>query len=468
MVIRNLSKLVPVGLQDEEQAIYDNEQNPDENKTAQLNALQALFNAPSNELLGLPNAPSNYVENAPTNPIELPKSDYVQQENAQPELPKLAGIKQKANKLAELRSRKSEPASEEAPVQKNVDLADKELEDAQSQSNQNRMLALLTKIGQNIGTSIANKDATIGKGIDSDNEVIDELVKSAGSPVEQLKTKRDQYQKMLENRKLQMEQDPNSQDSIAARDLYRSMGGKVDDTASASDLEGSLKYLQQKYSMDEARRNRAEAAKERAIMQGDRETAKKLSLMKAWEDKIVGNEDFKMYSSLSASENAIDQYIADPQAAKNNPYAAFQTIMGTLKPLQGDMSVMRESDLAVFMKKFGTFNNAEEAMKNFGGETKITDPKFLALAKKAIKVAKISREKNLKPFAQQVSKLGDIDPSLKDYMNDTILNIAKSGSLTSEQSSGKLSDQDKAAIEWAKANPNDDRAKKILQMHGVK
>lgn len=307
---------------------------------------------------------------------------------------------------------------------------DVEMEAAQEAARKNTLMSQLLLAAQGVGQGLIQTTGADAKF--SDSPIVKNLMESADSPITDLKSKREQYEVMLKNKELKDMSDPNSDISRAARDLVKSMGASVEDGATAMQLNKMIPYLQQKYAVEESRKNRIEAAKERAMAAGDRDFARKLEVMKRWEDKVIGTDSYKLLQSIRDSENTIDQYMAQPQAVKNNPYAAFQTIMGTLKPLQGDTSVMRESDLAVFMKKFGTFQNAEEAIKNIGGDTVITSPKFLQLAKRALTVARQAREKTLKPYAEQVQKLGAIDPRLNDYMNESLSNITKTGTSDSK------------------------------------
>jgi hypothetical protein len=203
-------------------------------------------------------------------------------------------------------------------------MGDEEFDKAQSQFEQNKKDAMLSDIASKIGTALANQHATIGSGIkDSMADINKQAMEQAASPLEALKAKREQYKKLVENRTLAKSQDATSAESVAARELYRSMGGKADDSATASDLDQSLKYLQQKYSVDEAKRARlmqyqlmAEAKKEAL---NNKLSTKDATELDKYTNVITGNSrGAEQFKNLNARMNGVGQAMALINAHKKD------------------------------------------------------------------------------------------------------------------------------------------------------
>ncbi len=338
-------------------------------KKDDLNNLSALSS--NEDFLGLNKSPDNLVEAQPTS-VQKPNKDlatlnsneeflglnktpdnYVMQNSGVAKLSDALGITKPSLDLNEVSPDLSQDDSDNAqqaisnikavipqlntpsvskktletpkvPAMKAPSSGDEEFDAAQQAADENRKNAMILSAVSKIGTALANQNNTMAPDIKNSMEDVNkELLAQASSPLEALKAKREQYKKLIENRMLAKSQDPSSPESIAARELYRSMGGKVDDTATASDLDNSLKYLQQKYSVDEAHRSRmmqyqmmAEAKKEAlANKLNDKDKAD----LDKFTNVITGNSrGAEQFKNLNARMNGVGQALALIQAHKVN------------------------------------------------------------------------------------------------------------------------------------------------------
>lgn len=233
----------------------------------------------------------------------------------------------------------------EEPV-KSDRLEDTEYEDASEKARQDKLYAMLNSISSKFGDSVANVGASIGSGTkDNFGDVNQELVKNADSPLSALKMKREQYEAMIKNKRSREMNDPKSVASKSYQDLYRSLGGKVTGNETASELEEPIKYAQQKYSVDESKKNRA---LQLAMMKESKSQAsdmKKESFIKDIRKEVVSSAAYKTALQGRRINEMLMKFNENPTG-----YSDYGTLMGALKALQGDESVIREAELKMGMQ----------------------------------------------------------------------------------------------------------------------
>ena len=238
----------------------------------------------------------------------------------------------------------TKPASDsKMESDKEDSLKDTEFEQALAQTQQNKGSAMLMAALGKLGTAIANK-GSVGGGIqDNFKDTADTLAKQAEDPIRMLETKREQFAKLISNKEQKELADPNSAVSKAARDLIKDMGGNVADTATAMQLKNVLPYLQQKFAVEEARKNRAmqmELMKQNKI---EKQEDKDLMFAKALEDKIQGLDAVKSFSQTEIASNTLDQIASLPPNKQNaqQQVAALYSFVKILDP----NSVVREGEI---------------------------------------------------------------------------------------------------------------------------
>jgi len=222
-------------------------------------------------------------------------------------------------------------------------LKDNEFEQALAQTQQNKGNALLMAALGKLGTAIANQ-GSVGGGIqDNFKDTADTLAKQAEDPIKMLETKREQFAKLISNKEQKELADPNSAVSKAARDLIRDMGGNVADSATAMQLKNVLPYLQQKFAVEEARKNRAMQMEIMKQSKAEKQEDKDLMFAKALEDKIQGLDAVKSFSQTEIASNTLDQIASLPPNKQNaqQQVAALYSFVKILDP----NSVVREGEI---------------------------------------------------------------------------------------------------------------------------
>lgn len=180
--------------------------------------------------------------------------------------------------------------------------------------------------------------------------------------IEQAKSIPDDYLKEVQFEK----EDPNSAMSKGYRDIAKSLGFNVIGSASASDLERIIPQMSNIYNQKQAQQARAEQAAldrearaeqramQMAMMSQNKELAKAAKEEATLEKRIdsarkeldAGTIQKAKQSYLTAKriEQSIAQFAKDPSG-----YSDYATLMGGLKTLQGDESVVRETEIRLGM-----------------------------------------------------------------------------------------------------------------------
>ena len=176
--------------------------------------------------------------------------------------------------------------------------------------------------------------------------------------MEQARSIPDQYLKEVQFEK----EDPNSAMSKGYRQLASSMGFDIQGTASAADLERLMPQLSNIYNQQEAHKARADQNRENrasrreelqmrlAAMKEQKKTAKsdkEERFVQSLRKELTAGQMGKMYGNYATANrmgSAIEQFAKDPGAYKD-----YATLMGGLKALQGDDSVVREAEVRLGM-----------------------------------------------------------------------------------------------------------------------
>lgn len=304
---------------------------------------------------------------------------------------------------------------------KTIDLEDNEFKQAQKQSADNQFYALLNRISGKLGTSIANLGATQGPGVqNSMDDVNESLQKTATTPLEMLKAKRNQYEEMLKNKRSMQMSDPSSSASKTYRELYSSLGGKVAGDETAAELEELIKYAQQRHSVEEAKKDRRFNREQARDSKLEREEGNKLAFAKSIEDKILSLDSVKSYEKIKTSSETLN-YLSNLPASKQtaaNQTAALYEFIKALDP----NSVVREGEVKLLGEARNLPDSVQAKLQKFSNVGAVLTPQeikdlanFVNSKLNFAKVAATSATKNYRELA----KAKGVDKYLTYQFNDS-------------------------------------------------
>jgi hypothetical protein len=233
------------------------------------------------------------------------------------------------------------------------------LQQAQQDDNQSRLVNNLLRAGTTIGAAIA--------GVKPDYSGVDELQKqvSGVSQVQQL-MKTEQAQRQLNDDKSL--RDPNSAVSKQMRAALVQAGMPVNEKISAQNLKDMgvniYNILGQKQAAEIAARARIDA---RGLNEEDRQKRFVQSLRKELVTGTIG----KQYSNYLQSERigkALVEFRKNPSGYKD-----YATLMGGLKALQGDESVVREAEVRMGRQAASLIDTAINSVEKLKSGKMLTD-----------------------------------------------------------------------------------------------
>lgn len=166
---------------------------------------------------------------------------------------------------------------------------DDELAAAQQKASNANFLNTLLAAGGRLGTSIAQMGST-NKIENGYEDLYNKNIKDSNAPVESLLQKRQQLDVLMKQADEKEKQDPTSDTSLAAKQLYAMYTKKeAPKSATAHSLEKVLPLLEAKYKADlihEDNMNKAETLKMQKSMMGDQKQQQELD---KFSEKITGN-----------------------------------------------------------------------------------------------------------------------------------------------------------------------------------
>lgn len=279
----------------------------------------------------------------------------------------------------------------------------------------------------------------------------------------------DEYLKEVQFEK----EDPNSPMSQGYRNLARSMGFNIQGTASAADLERLMPQLANIYNQEQAQESRAQMAKEnresrlaelqmrlaaavdmKKSAKDDKQDRFVQSLRKEATAGSLGKM-FNNYNTALRMGNALEQFAKDPGAYKD-----YATLMGGLKALQGDDSVVREAEVRLGMSATSLGNKIQNwTDRMISGKS--LQPEQRAEMVQAVKILSETARKQyadaVQPILKQAQESG-IDPNL----------IFSEGTFKESKAIKKMSQKlDPKVDQFAKQHQLDyNQALKILKARG--
>ena len=285
------------------------------------------------------------------------------------------------------------------------------------------------------------KNAT---GLDQKNSLIDELRKKGDRGVKDL-------QDRVENQK----NDPQSTMSKAYRAQFESIGIKFKGTPSAADLEKQFPIAAVRYNAEENRK----ARKDEMVMKAATMTEEKQKVRTERNDRFIqglrkeatsgqAGKAYENYAIAERMSESIAEFSKDPSG-----YSDYGTLMGGLKALQGDSSVVKEAEIRLGMNAA----SLTDRIKNWNDQLISGNSLQDSQRKEMIRVTKILSEtarkqysNTVEPIRQQAEQLG-INPDLifrKSAMKAS--EAAQSDNVTIQDSSGKRHTLPKKSLEAAK------------------
>jgi hypothetical protein len=219
---------------------------------------------------------------------------------------------------------------------------DADLVDAQQRAANARLVSGMGKAGDIIGSAIAGTKAS--------PEIFDEQIKRS-----------DNITKDHKDRVANQKNDPNSAVSKAMRAQFEKMGFKFKGAISAADLEEQLSSATTLFNAEENRESREkELAVRAAIAQMDKTKSrsdKKDQFVQALRKEATAGQLGKVYENFvhaSRMTEALEQFSKDPTG-----YSDYGSLMGSLKALQMDPSVVREAEIRLGMNATSLANKVQ-------------------------------------------------------------------------------------------------------------
>jgi hypothetical protein len=369
------------------------------------------------------------------------------------------------------------------------ELGDAALKAAQEKAKQINAASLMARASSTMAEALS-------KGAYKDNSgFADALAKTADADEKNILQRRAAADQDLNHQKQVYElatdkdkNDPNSAVSKMSRDILQQMSNRVGmklgniDNMSVASLEKIYGPLERYFGMVEASENRKAAAADKKTQRDSAEVLKY--------NKIMG-EDLDPNRARSGALGKSQQVINDTQALEalahnytnldKVPPAQYAEMAGALDRLisRGNPSVERFKHLmpsnaaltgntilqSIQSKPTGAGQGEfiKSILQTASQERKTAQQQILdGQLKKAYSTHNEYKKRHPDEFYNTLS--GATGLSI-DELKDLEKNKGKSP--TASQSSSDLSDQDKQAIEWAKANKGDPRSDQILKMHGL-
>jgi hypothetical protein len=370
------------------------------------------------------NSMHDLLQVAPYKDIQIPLAKDEQQVKLPTEEEQLRDI---YNRQGDFNYNKRSPASsqnvtKQAPVQQTpTSLEDDEFKKASQQADYNQAQARLMSAVGGLSTSLANL-GNIGTPIDNKfKEGTDDLLKHAGDPLTRLKEKRAMYEELIKNRELEEDRNPSSKKSIAYRELAKGLGMQVRGDETAADLAKLINVATQKYQSDQAKEDRSLRYAE---LKADKDERKKMRM----EDFTKGIRKEITTSKSYESALAGKRITSTLQDFSKNPtgYSDYGTLMGALRSLQGDDSVIREAEIRLGMGAGSLMDKIQnEWSKAVSGKMLTTKQRndIINAAKIMAKEALNNFKVHSQPSLTQAEKLGipkqEILPELESEVSTT-------------------------------------------------
>lgn len=290
-----------------------------------------------------------------------------------------------------------------------------EMAEAQSRADRNLLLAQLGKAASQIGGGIAQ--IGINKDISPDTSGFDNLAKLADRPVSQLKERQAYEKATAELGDEKAMRDPKSEISKLVSDLAAKTGLiKPGQSISAMSLKNAGVNLGTLLATIEAGKARKEAAqlqreasakqKEEKLSKDERKFVQ--GLRKEATTGVLGKQ-YATYSTGQRMQESLEQFAKDPSGYKD-----YATLMGGLKSLQGDESVVREAEVRLGMSATSAINSALNSLQRaMTGQSLQPEQReqMIETVKILTDASRRQYMQSVKPILEQATMEG-IDPNL--------------------------------------------------------
>jgi hypothetical protein len=352
------------------------------------------------------------------------------------------------------------PQAEETPFK------DTELEDAMRRRDDLLGLMMMGKGAERVGTAIS--------GTESDKAYLDLLKPFAESRVSDVLTKRQAESNKvdLDTKKFNFafakdKDDPNSPTSKFYRDTLKELtqgagiAMKIPENLSAAEMEKVYPNIINIVNAKEARAARLQQAELTAATKKaaavEKEADEKKKFTQGLRKELTSGQYGKMFANVNNAQKAagaIEQFMKDPTG-----YSDYATLMGGLKALQGDESVVREAEIRLGMQA-GSFKEkvTNEIEKLRSGKSLQPGQRQNILKSVQIlhDIALTQYRDGIKPILQQAEMEG-IDPNVLipgNVMKDTTRQEAGNMITVREKSTGRMKKLSADKAKQVLANPN--------------
>jgi hypothetical protein len=295
-------------------------------------------------------------------------------------------------------SLESDPLMQEPPQESDIQ---KQLQSAMDRRDNERLMGGL---GQSLATISAGAIGTASK---SDVKPVytgfEDTMKNADRHLKDFATK-------LEAEK----SDPKSQTSQNFRDFLKQFKVNIPESMSAEQAAKIMPYAYQKYAQEEAAKARKELAyenrlarRELAEMSASQKEASKAEDRQKYDAKLARDlrkdatsgefgKMFTMYNTAKRTSDAFAEFLKNPSGYKD-----FATLMGGLKVLQGDDSVVREAEMRLGMQATSTINKALNYAQRFATGKTLQDSQRKEMVE-TIRILQNAAKNNYKRAVQPI------------------------------------------------------------------
>jgi len=225
------------------------------------------------------------------------------------------------------------------------------LEQAKQSRDRQQLLANLGRAGETLSSAIGGmvRGGAVTK--PTGTEFYKDLAKQAEKYVEDVGDQFKFKSAQEEKDRLSQRRDPNSEESKFARDLLKQQGITIPEAATAETLEKYAPWITNLYNQKENREARkqelqirmAEIASRKDLSTDQKQEAFIQSLRKETTSGALGKM-FNNFSTTKKITKALSEFEKDPSG-----YTDYATLLGGLKALQGDESVVKEAEIRLGM-----------------------------------------------------------------------------------------------------------------------
>lgn len=280
------------------------------------------------------------------------------------------------------------------------------LREAQSRQGELDLIDNMLRAGTTIGSGIA--------GVKADYSGVDALQKQNTKGVEDVKTlmKGDMDDKKLKAVQTELNdakalRDPNSDVSKAFRTALDKLGIPYSPKTTAADAKAMGINIQNLLTHEKTLQSNERMAKIKAENKGKFDPKEVQKLTQSFRKEATSGENgklFNVYSTAARSSKLIEEFAKNPSGYKD-----YATLMNSLKTLQGDSSVVRETEIRLGMNATSMANKALNHLQQAANGKALQPSQRKEIIEATQVLSKVGRDVYMdavKPILSQADEIG--------------------------------------------------------------